>query len=184
MFMLRGADLHGLDRLRIEVANAAAVLAGVRRRLPAPVATPVGPRIADVEAWLRRQEVDLRLRRVVLDEPDITLLRPELRSMGAVLQEAGKLAAAGGVVVLAMGVELDRYSEATAELITQAGHQVAHQAGPFGPTVEEGATVAARTLVAWGDGAVRTAEVEASALAVAGNALERTGRRLLRALPG
>ena len=184
MFMLRGADLDGLDRLGIEVANAAAVLAGVRRRLPAPVATSVGLGLAGVEGWLRRQEVDLRLRRVVLEEPDITLLRPELRAMGVVLEEAGRVAAAGGVVVLAMGEELDRYSEATAELITEAGRQVAQQAGPLGPMVEDGATVAARTLVAWGDGAVRTAEVEASALAVAGNALERTGRRLLHALPG
>jgi hypothetical protein len=188
MSMMRAADPDGLDDLRIEVGRAAAVLADERRRLRVPLSpsmpTSALTGLAEVEQWLRRTELDLRLRRIVLEPPDVTMMRPELHAMGVALQAAGRIAGGAGVVVMAMGEELDRYGEATAGLIAEAGRQVGPEAGPLAPMVEDGATVVARAMVAFGDGALRTAEVEAAVLAATGHALERTGRRLLHALPG
>jgi hypothetical protein len=182
MLMLRGADPDGLGLLRAEVAHAGAVLAGLRRRLPVQVG--IGAGIAGVEEWLRHQEEDLRRRLLSVDEPGTTRLWPGVWAAGVALVGGGRVAGAGGVVVLVMGEELDRYAEATAGLIGEAGRQAALEAGPLAPMVEDGTTIAARAVAAWGDGALHSAEVEAAALSAAGHVLERTGGRLLHALPG
>src|SRR4051794_29842898 len=180
--MMRGADPVAFEALADEVGRAAITLAAVRRTLPVPAVGAVAHGLADIEDWLRRQEDDLRRRRAWLDEPDITLLRPELHATGRVLVGAGRALEWGAATVVAMGEEFDRFTEASAQVIIATGHGAAAGAGPFAPAVEDGAAVAAEAMKAVGNGMLTSAEREAHVLAMAGRRLERVGGNLVRAV--
>ena len=159
MSVLYGGDPDALERLALEVQRAARRLAEMRRRVPAGIAV----RILEVEQWLSGAERDLRRRQRLL---------AQLALVGA-----GRTVEWGGLGVLGVGMEFDRYTDATAQLIVRTAHDAARQAGPVGPMLDDGAAVAGRALEAWGHGVLRSAEREAHLLSIVGARLVKYSGR-------
>src|SRR3954468_3673763 len=144
--MFRGADPAALDMLTVEVGRAAVVLAAARRTAPPAVASS----IAGVERWLRHQEADLRLRSEAL---------------------AGGALIGAGHGVLVIGRRVERGAMTTADLIVEAGQDAARRAGPLGPMIDDGGTIAAHAVEGVGSAIRRSSEIESRVLTVVGNRL-------------
>ena len=146
MCVFRGADPEALDRLSATVGRAAGELAELRQGMPPDVVAG----IAQVEGWLRRQEADLRRR-------------------GQALAGEAFLGAGRGVLVIGQRVEWGMF--VAGDLIIEAGQDAARGAGPFGPMIDDGATLAAHAVEGVGTAVRRAAEAESKLLIAVGRRL-------------
>src|SRR5436190_9360070 len=146
--MIRGVEPAGLRALTVELGRAAAALAEAQRASPPDVAV----RLGDVERWLRHQEVDLRRRAQAL---------------------AGDAHLGAGYGVLVIGERVERGTFVAGDLIVEAGQDAARQAGPLGPMIDDGATLAAHAVEGVGTSIRRTAEADGRLLITVGKRLRR-----------